>query len=414
MLNFAIRPAFVVVAAALLYAAPDRPASINKTEYVAVDGAKLYLLIRGVDRNAPILLWLHGGPGGAERPLFRYFNSDLEKHFTVVYWDQRGAGRSFNPKADPHDLTIARHIADLDRIVDYLKNTLHQDMIALVGHSWGATLGLLYGHAHPHKVSAIVAVNPAVSTRAGAQAEYEFVLAEASRRHDNKGLRTIRKIGSPPYKKADQALAIGRLCEKYGGVFHKRPHRMWIMIRATASGLVTPWGIPRLIHANNVSLKAMNDELLSLDLTRSVPSIDVPVLFFLGRYDRHADAGVAAAYINELKAAMKRLIWFEHSAHNVPFEEPKLFNATLTRELGKVGFSPRRASDPQAFCHAEALPGELVEKTTAPLRSRLLKLWQPPARVPEPRAPASGVLPFFSSVSEVFPSKSVIKVLPRV
>jgi pimeloyl-ACP methyl ester carboxylesterase len=341
VLNFAMRPAIAVIAGALLYAAPDRAASINKSEYVTVDGARLYLLIRGANRNAPILLWLHGGPGGAERPLFRYFNGDLEKHFTVVYWDQRGAGRSFDPDADPHQLTIARHIADLDRVVDHLKNTLHQDRIALVGHSWGGALGLLYVHAHPHKVSVIVAVNPAVSTRAAAQAEYEFVLREASRRHDSKGLRTIHKIGSPPYKKADQGLAIGRLCEKYGGAFHKRPHRMWIMVRAIASGLVTPWGIPRLIHANNVTLEAMNDELLRLDLTRSVPSVDVPALFFLGRYDRHADATISAAYVKQLKAPVKRLIWFEHSAHNVPFEEPKLFNETLTRELGRVGFSPQ-------------------------------------------------------------------------
>jgi pimeloyl-ACP methyl ester carboxylesterase len=322
-----------LICTVFLFCAPGRAKPIHKSEYVTVDGAKLYFLIRGDDRNAPILLWLHGGPGGAERPLFRYFNSELEKQFVVVYWDQRGAGRSFDPETDPHQLTIARHIADLDFVIDHLKATLHQNRIVLVGHSWGGALGLLYGHAHPHKVSAIVAVAPAVSTAASAEAEYKFVLAEASRRHDSKRLRKIEKIGLPPYKKAEQGLAMGRLCEKYGGTFHKRPHRMWIVIRAIAAGLVTPWELPRLIHANNVSLKAMNDELLGLDLTRSVRSLDVPVLFFLGRYDGHADAQVAADYFYELRAPMKRLVWFENSAHNVPFEEPKLFNATLTREV---------------------------------------------------------------------------------
>jgi len=48
----------------------------------------------------------------------------------------------------------------------------------------------------------------------------------------------------------------------------------------------------------------MHDELLRLDLTDSVPSIEVPVLFFLGRYDRHAEARVAAAYFwNTLRTA---------------------------------------------------------------------------------------------------------------
>ena len=82
--------------------------SIKRSEHLTLDGTKLYLLMRGADRSAPVLLWLHGGPGGAERPLFRYFNSELENHFVVVYWDQRGAGSSFDPKADPHRLTIAR------------------------------------------------------------------------------------------------------------------------------------------------------------------------------------------------------------------------------------------------------------------------------------------------------------------
>jgi hypothetical protein len=61
---------------------------------VAVDGAEFFLLTRGADRRAPVLLWPHGVPGAAERPLFRYFNGELEQDFAVAYRDQRGAGRS--------------------------------------------------------------------------------------------------------------------------------------------------------------------------------------------------------------------------------------------------------------------------------------------------------------------------------
>jgi len=109
------------------------------------------------------------------------------------------------------------------------------------------------------------------------------------------------------------------------------------MAQAIFSGLVTPWEIPRLIHANNVSLEAMNEELLGLDLARSVPSTDVPVLFFLGRYDRHTDGQLAATYLATLCAPVKRLVWFEKSAHNVPFEEPCLLNVTVVRELQSIG-----------------------------------------------------------------------------
>ena len=104
-----------------------------------------------------------------------------------------------------------------------------------------------------------------------------------------------------------------------------------------SEGLVTPWEVSCLIHANNVSLEAMNTELLSLDLSRSVSAVDVPVLFFLGRYDRHADAKLATAYFETLHALVKRVQWFEESAHNIPFEEPRLFNATVVRELQSLG-----------------------------------------------------------------------------
>jgi pimeloyl-ACP methyl ester carboxylesterase len=166
---------------------------IKRSEHLTLDCTTLYLLTRGADRSAPVLLWLHGGPGGAERPLFRYFNSELENHFVVVYWDQRGAGRSFDPKADPHRLTIAQHVADLDAVADHLRQSLSQDKIILMGHSWGAALGLLYAQAHPDKVSAFIGVNPVVSTREGQQAQYDFVLAEASRRKDNGALVTCGK-----------------------------------------------------------------------------------------------------------------------------------------------------------------------------------------------------------------------------
>ncbi len=329
--------ALIMGCAPSLTKATGAPVPIERSEYLAVDGAELFLLTRGADRRAPALLWLHGGPGGAERPLFRYFNGDLEDHFVVAYWDQRGAGRSFDPAADSHRLTIARHLADLDVVVDHLRQSLGQNKIALIGHSWGTALGLLYAQAHPDKVSAFIGVAQVVATRDEQQAQYDFVLAEASLRKDDNALARLRVIGPPPHKTATQVLAMETLAGRYGGVFHKEPHRMWILVHGILRGLVTPWEIPGFIRANNVSLEAMNEELLGLDLARSVPSIDVPVFFFLGRHDRHVEATLAAAYFGALRAPLKSLIWFENSAHNAPFEEHDLFNANVWSTLQSIG-----------------------------------------------------------------------------
>jgi pimeloyl-ACP methyl ester carboxylesterase len=95
---------------------------------------------------------------------------------------------------------------------------------------------------------------------------------------------------------------------------------------------VRPWEIPAFIRANNLSLQAMMEELAALDLHETVPAVDVPVLFALGRHDRQVDSRLAAEYFRLLDAPGKGLVWFEGSAHNVPFEEPARFNQVV-REL---------------------------------------------------------------------------------
>ncbi len=128
-----------------------------------------------------------------------------------------------------------------------------------------------------------------------------------------------------------------RLTDRYGAVFHKKPCKICVALRGMINGLVTPgelMSIHRRIHA---SLDAMTPELLSLDLERAVPSVDVPVFLFLGRYDRHVEATLAATYFDTLRAPLKRLIWFENSAHNVPFEEPDLFDAKVMHTPQSIG-----------------------------------------------------------------------------
>ncbi len=325
--------ALVTGCASPLTAGADAAAPIRRTDYLAVDGASLFLLIRGTHRHAPALLWLHGGPGGPEQPLFRHFNGDLEDRFVVAYWDQRGAGRSFDPDADPHRLTIARHLADLDVVVNHLREVLDQDRIVLIGHSWGSALGLLYARRHPEKVSAFIGVAPLVSLSEAQRVEYDFVSTEAARRKDEATLTRLREAGPPPYKPFDRQAAMEHLADQYGAVFHKKPCRACVVIRGMITGLVTPWELLSIHRGVRASLSAMTSELLALDLERALPSVDVPVFFFLGRHDRHVASTIAARYFETLRAPRKQLIWFEHSAHNIPFEEPEVFNETVVSVL---------------------------------------------------------------------------------
>lgn len=339
------------IAAGLLLAgcgqAEARAAPVRLQERIAAPGAQLYLLTRGEDPTAPVRVWLHGGPGGAERPLFRLYNADLEKHFLVAYLDQRGAGRSYEPAADPRQLTIARHLSDLDLVVDHLRRRHGRRKVILIGHSWGAALGLLYTHQQPEKVAAFVGVALPVNELQRQAAQAEFVRAEALRRGEREVLERLDRIGPPPFS-ASREIAVQRLVERYGGYFRKPQNAPLLLARSILGGHLWPWELGRVLRANAVSLEAMNDELLRLDLARSVPAVSAPVVFMLGRHDRQVDSRLAEAYFHKLSAPAKRLLWFEHSAHNVPFEEPARFNAAVPRALAELGVLTAAGAQPAA------------------------------------------------------------------
>lgn len=328
--------ALVVVAVCEARLAPPpsctaRP--VNDAIILQLGKAKLHLWVRGAPCKAPPILWLHGGPGGAETPLFRLYTRDLERDRLVIYWDQRGAGRSYDPKADPAALTIARHLSDLGQVMTFLRARYHLGKIALVGHSWGATLGLFYAQDHPEHVAGVVAISPLISGLATQQAQVDFVRQQAKEAADYDGLQDLVEIGSPPLA-AEDVLRLQGLVDRFGGYFHHRPSFAAVLVKGALSGVAAPWEVPRFLRANDVSLRAMNGELAELDLRTSLPALRVPVAVLLGRYDHQTEPSLAVGFLGHLTAPQKRIIWFGNSAHNIPFEEPERFRSALGGILG--------------------------------------------------------------------------------
>ncbi len=105
-------------------ASTDAVAFLKK---VKVRGDNQYVLIRGHDRSNPVLLFLHGGPGMPAMYLAHDFQRELEEHFVVVHWDQRGAGKSYRNTITAEELTISNLLEDTDAVID--KYTVNLDLI---------------------------------------------------------------------------------------------------------------------------------------------------------------------------------------------------------------------------------------------------------------------------------------------
>ena len=299
------------------------PGSVARMETVALGGVEQAVWLRGRDSTAPALVLLHGGPGASEAALFRHYDAALEDHFLVVYWEQRGAGRSYRSDIPRSSMTIARMLRDLDELVDAVRSRFGKERVVLLGHSWGTVLGTLYAHEHPEKVAAYVGVAQIADFAQGERVSLAWALREAERRGDERALRKLRAMAPAP-RSVDDELELGRWVERFGGTRRgglSTGKLIWAALRTDEASLVD---LVKFGRGNRFSLEALRPEYSRVDLTR-VRRFEVPVVFMLGRHDWHVPAVLAADYFATIEAPTKRLVWFERSAHDPPFEEPAAF-----------------------------------------------------------------------------------------
>ncbi len=305
------------------------PGSIAECRYHRLGGVDQWVMIRGESLANPVLILLHGGPGFPEMRLFRHFNPELETMFTVVYWEQRGTDRSFDRAIPTSSMTIEQFLQDLDELVDIVRARFDQRKVTLYGHSWGSALGVLYAARFPGKVAAYVGAGQVGDWPASERRCYAFTLAEAERRNERRAVRQLRAIGAPPY--TGKKLRVQRQwLARFVGVV--RGMSLWGFFRILLGGPeASIVDLPDVLRGIRFS-ECLWPEASSLNLTKSVPALGVPVFFFLGRHDHVIDAETSAAYFDALTAPAKTLIWFEQSAHEPPAEEPAKFHRMM-REL---------------------------------------------------------------------------------
>jgi pimeloyl-ACP methyl ester carboxylesterase len=284
-------------------------------------------MIRGESLTNPPLILLHGGPGLTETPLFRRFNAPLEKSFTVVYWDQRGSGKSFDHRIPRSSMTVEQFITDLDELVDVVRTRVGHDTVVIFGHSWGSALGVLYAARFPEKVAAYVGSGQIGDWPAGESSSYAFVLGEAERLHNEKALQELRAIGPPPH--TVKSLWTERTwLQRVEG--HLSAGSVWNMGRIFLGGRESSvFDLPNLLRGFRFSLDAMWAEVSKLNLMTIVPTLPVPVFFFLGRRDHWVPPATSVAYFDLLTAPSKRLVWFEASGHEPFVDEAAAFNAAM-------------------------------------------------------------------------------------
>jgi proline iminopeptidase len=306
--------------------------SIARMETVEIGGIRQSMWLRSTDTSNLPLIFLHGGPGISEAPLFRYYNGDVERCYLAVYWEQRGAGRSFHRNIPPSSMNLDQFLADLDEVVDLVRHEFNDEKVVLLAHSWGTVLGTIYAYRHPDKVAAYVGTGQIANMQQGERLSYDFALGEARRRNDRGALRELRKMGAPPHT-VKSMLKSRRSVERFGGTFHGKLSTgklIWTALKTDEADLTD---LVRFGAGNRFSLHHLWPEFSHIDLESKYRVFRVPVFFLIGRYDRVTPADLAERYFSNIEAPYKRLVWFEDSAHNPMYEEPGHFNQVLIDDV---------------------------------------------------------------------------------
>ena len=310
-----------------------RGMAIDILESIQMGTSSQWIRARGTDLANPVLLLIQQGPGLPMINEVGRFGQllGLEEDFTVVYWDQRGTGRSLRGQAVPNNLELM--VSDTVAVLEYLRNRFGT-VPFVAGFSLGATVGALAAARRPDLVTTLVAVGMDLDGVAAGHQAYEFALATARQRGNRRAVRQLEAIGLPPHLDAKQFATRVRWATNFGGVSSTETYGS--LVRGLLASLLrspdySMADVIRTVRGITATQAALLPELGNLDLVHSLPRLDVPIVIVQGRLDRVAPGDAAQSYFDALEAPSKELVWFEHSAHTPHLEEPGKFRELLMR-----------------------------------------------------------------------------------
>lgn len=308
---------------------------IDEAGYVEVGGIAQWITIRGHDRDNPVLLFLHGGPGDATNPWgYAGFRSWL-KRFTVVQWDQRGAGRTLgrNGPALGPTITIERMVDDGIELTELLRDSLKQDRVVLVGHSWGSILGLLMVKARPDLFHAFVGTGQVADPSRTYSVAYQELLEKAQALGDPRALRELNDVGPPPYPDG-RGYAVQR---KWSNLFEGADffHSSTLGFALAAPGYsladINDW-----IDGQILSGERLVPRTSTLDPQRLGGEFSVPIFVIQGAEDFTTPTSLARSFVDSIRAPRKAFVTIE-GGHFAVFLQPDAFLEELvTRVLPLV------------------------------------------------------------------------------
>ena len=298
---------------------------IYTEEYVLINGINQYLFHSGTKYDNPVMLFLHGGPGSAESLFAHIFQEKWEDIFTVVHWDQRGAGKTLTNNPDKYP-TIDLMLKDLFEIIQYLKKKYKKQKIILIGHSWGSVLGSTFIKQYPEEVAYYIGVGQVISMLENERVGYEKVKELILQANDKKSLKKLEVLGDYPGDKFDskclkKCMKIRRLQGKYNLAVKMGISICISVFKSPIFKLSDIYALIKGLKANGKVLEFLG----TFDLKSQSAEYQVPIYYILGGDDWQTPYVIAKEYFNSINAPHKNFYLIPNAGHMTMLDQPQLF-----------------------------------------------------------------------------------------
>lgn len=300
---------------------------IRLLDKIILGGVEQWILVRGIDEQKPIILFLHGGPGLPMMPFHQHFQKDIESMYLVVHWDQRGTGKSYSENIPNESMNLSQILSDAHELVLLLKKKYGKDKIYLAGHSWGTIIGMNLINVYPEDFCGFISIGQVVDFKQSLNISYNFVLMKAKETGCEEAVNELIGIGEPPFNEDDTKLSIIlKNVGRFGGRMHNEINFQSIAKKCRE---YTKNDIENIPKGLDFSDRYLWSEVIKTNIMENIIEVKVPIYFVCGKYDYITPMILIEEYYKKINAEFKKMVILENSAHYPYIEEPEKFSQVI-------------------------------------------------------------------------------------
>jgi len=314
--------------------------SFAHLEKININNSSQWVLVRGKNRDAPLLIHVQQGPGV---PMISEANETerrlhLEDKFLVAYWDQRGCGKSFSKDILPETMSLDQMADDLITCTKYLLEKYGKDKAVIAGYSIGATISLMAAAKDSSIFKAIFATGVDVDIPYANDYALDFAMRKAVAGNNKKLIQKINVLKQQPIVETKRFQQRAEMLTNLGGINTSGSYTN-LLFRSVKNILFSRYygigGLLKTMKGMAFCQNCLLPELNNFNLFQKVKKISIPVHFIQGSLDAIAPPERGRAYYEQLEAADKSFTIFERSAHMPQYEESEKFSNLITSFLNR-------------------------------------------------------------------------------